>query len=283
MFVGVPSAGTDLRPWSCLSLTGSPPGGWALSAPVPAPPKTPALPWTPALAGCCLTHPLLLPPGPLRGPALSLGGSAPTTAPGLTQMSPGSLVPEDPVPRGPTTHRLDACSSGDACPPLDSWEVVGMSCLLCEPGAVLDGLGQLRLYINKSLCPSVCHRVAVPAAGAGHGTGCSMSGPPCWLREWVWGQERMAELVKLPLCSRAGHGHPARRGQGLQHGSSAALLGCRGWGPRHAAAGRLDSIWESNCREVSGETPPAPGSVPRPGRAGGHQHPPDAALGLSAS
>lgn len=96
---------TDLRPWSCLSLTRSPPGWLGLSVPVPAPPETPALPWTHTLASHPLTHPLL-PPGPLHRPALSLGGFAPTTASGLTQTSPRSPVLEHSVPCGPMTHRV---------------------------------------------------------------------------------------------------------------------------------------------------------------------------------
>lgn len=182
----------------------------------------------------------------------------------------GAMRPHD-------TLRPDACSSGDGVPPWTAgrWWGRTASCMSLELCWMM--LGRLQLHIKKPLCPSVCHHMAVPVARAGHGMGFSVPGPPHWLREWVWGRERMAELVKLLLYSRVGHG------QGLWHRCGAALLGCRGWGPQHAAVGWLHSIWESNCGGGGlGETPPALGSVPWLG-TGGHQHPPDPALGLSVS
>lgn len=87
--VGVLSAGTDLRPGSCLSLI-----SWALPAPVSAPCKTPT-PASDHLTPLCS-------PGPLRRPDLSPGGSAPTAAPRLIGTS--ALLP---LPCGPMTPHLE--------------------------------------------------------------------------------------------------------------------------------------------------------------------------------
>lgn len=63
--VGVPPAGTDLGPGSCRSLSGCPPGGWALPAPVPTAPTS-----QPCPAGPHLTH--TLSPQDLSADLLSL-------------------------------------------------------------------------------------------------------------------------------------------------------------------------------------------------------------------
>lgn len=196
------------------------------SQPCPGP-----LPWPVTIS------PPSAPPGPLRRPALSLGGSAPAAAPGLTRTSPqppGAGAPRATGPQDAPSGCLQL--GGRVSLPWTAGGGDGDE-LLCEPGAVLGVLGWVRLYINKPSCPSVCHRVAVPA---GRGIGRSTPGLPCRLRERVWGG-----------------------------------------GPRHTAAGWLDSIWESNCK--FGRDTSCPSACPLAGRSGGHQHPPDPALGLSGS
>lgn len=130
---------------------------------------------------------------------------------------PGAMRPHDALhgwsSSGNRVRSWTTGGGGDELPLVWAWSCAGHA-------------GVLRLYINKSSCPSMCHRVAVRTAAARYRMGCSIPGSLHWLWDQVWEQERIPKL--LNSCSA--HRPAAGISPGSGVGTSIAWLGCRGCG-----------------------------------------------------